>query len=716
VTVGNVLEAADMRRVCSRRRMTGSLGLLVLLAGPVAAHAQPAISATAGAWSHKSTVTITGSGFGAKSVAAPTVWDDASGANILDKWDGAWPNGTAAYTLAYRAPQRGISLPHGNITRYIAGAHGSLGGPQDGYNVIMFKTRTIANPSYTYASWYQRVDDGWVFGDDDNFKTFAFSTGTTPYELPNNWYAEYNPRPTSRTSGASYHLNDDATGSANQSLQTPDQNGHSWWWDGAVNPMGGSWTKVEMEMKYTSQADGYVRLWENGVLKINYAGSTDKYAGGTRTEGIGGYARNYNQPNNWRYFADVYLDYSRARIILGNAATFAASTVREVQIPASWSSTSITVAVNLGRFAAGQTAYLYVVDANGQVNANGRAVTIGSSTAPPPPDTTAPSVTTTAPANGSTVSATVAVSATAADNAGVAGVQFRLDGVNLGAEDTTAPYSISWNTTTAPNGAHVLTAVARDASGNQATSPAVNVTVSNSAAPPPPPNQTAGLVAAYGFNAGAGTTAADASGQQNTGAISGAQWVAQGRYGAALRFDGVDDMVRVADAASLDLTSGMTLEAWVQPTTLSGWRSVIMKEVSGGLAYTLYAHDNAPKPAAYVRIAGKTASDATSGTAALPLNTWSHLAATYDGATLRLYVNAVQVASRAVSGSIVTSANPLNVGGNSVWGEYFSGLIDEVRVYSRALTAAEVQTDMSSPIGGTTTSAPKAPTNVRIVQ
>ena len=317
----------------------------------------------------------------------------------------------------------------------------------------------------------------------------------------------------------------------------------------------------------------------------------------------------------------------------------------------------------------------------------------------------------TAPANGSTVSATVSVSGTASDNVGVAGVQFRLDGANLGAEDSTAPYSVSWNTTTAANGAHVLTAVARDAAGNQATSPGVNVTVSNSAAPPPPPppppppNQTAGLVAAYAFNAGAGTTAADASGKQNTGAISGAQWVAQGRYGAALRFDGVNDLVSVADAASLDLTSGMTLEAWVKPTALSGWRSVVMKEVSGGLAYTLVRARQAPKPAAYVRIAGKTASDAASGTAALPLNTWCHLAATYDGATLRIYVNAVQVASQAVTGSIVTSSNPLSVGGNSVWGEYFAGLIDEVRIYGRALTAAEIQTDMSAPIGGATTSA-----------
>jgi hypothetical protein len=472
-------------RISLYRPTIGTFAVIVLAAS-LEARAQPAISAASGPWSHKATVTISGSGFGAKTVAAPALWDDASGANILEKWNGAWPNSTPAFNLAYRLPQRGISLPHPNITRYIAGGHGGVGGPQGGYNVIMFKTRTIANPAYTYASWYQRVDNAWVFGDDDNFKTFAFSTGTTPYELPNNWYAEYNPRPTSRTSGAAYHLNDDATG-ATRSLQTPDQNGHSWWWDGAVNPMAGSWTKVEMEIKYTNQADGYIRLWENGVLRVNYSGSTNRYAGTTRTEGIGGYARMYNQPNNWRYFADVYLDYSRARVILGNAPTFVASTVREVQIPAAWSNTSITVSVNLGTFTSGQTAYVYVVDPNGQVNANGRSVIIGSGD-PAPPDTVAPSASVTAPTNGSLVSATVSVSASATDDVAVVGVQFTLDGVTLGIEDTTAPFEITWDTTAASNGEHVLTAVARDAAGNVATASEISVTVMNAPAPKAPAN------------------------------------------------------------------------------------------------------------------------------------------------------------------------------------------------------------------------------------
>lgn len=94
-------------------------------------------------------------------------------------------------------------------------------------------------------------------------------------------------------------------------------------------------------------------------------------------------------------------------------------------------------------------------------------------------DTTAPVVAVTAPAGGATVSGTVNVTATASDNVGVVGVQFKRDGVNLGAEDTSAPYSASWVTVVADNGAHTITAVARDAAGNTRTSAAVNITVDN---------------------------------------------------------------------------------------------------------------------------------------------------------------------------------------------------------------------------------------------
>ena len=101
----------------------------------------------------------------------------------------------------------------------------------------------------------------------------------------------------------------------------------------------------------------------------------------------------------------------------------------------------------------------------------------------------------------------------------------------------------------------------------------------------------------------------------------------------------------------------------------------------------------------------------TYGTAALAANTWTYLAVTYDGATLRLYVNGTQVSSLAQTGNIATSTNPLQIGGDSIYGQYFKGMIDEVRVYNVALTAAQIQTDMNTPIAPDT-QPPTAPGNL----
>ena len=86
--------------------------------------------------------------------------------------------------------------------------------------------------------------------------------------------------------------------------------------------------------------------------------------------------------------------------------------------------------------------------------------------------------------------------------------------------------------------------------------------------------------------------------------------------------------------------------------------------------------------------------------AALALNTWTHLATSYDGTTMRLYVNGTQVATRAQTGALATSDGPLRFGGNTVWAASSSpGRLDELRVYNRALTAAEVAADVTRPVG-----------------
>jgi hypothetical protein len=349
-----------------------SLGLSACLVTALSATAgaAPAVSSADGTFDHKASVTITGSGFGTKANAAPVIWDDASGSDILAKWDLATPNTNASYNLNYRAPQRGISLPHNHVTKYIAGGHGGSG-PQGGAQVVMWKKRTMSSyPQYSYISWYQRSDDNWVFGDDDNYKVFDFTRGFGGYDLPYNWYIEYNQRPTSRTSGAAWHILDDSSAS----LSTPTS---SWWYGPAVNPMSGQWTKIELEIKYTNQTDGYINLYENGVRKIDYKGRTDGYSDTLRSEGVGGYARMYNQSNNWRYFADVYLDYSLARVVIANNANLSSATIIETQVPTNWSSSSITFNVNLGKFKQGDRAYVHVVDSTGARSSTGLAMTVG---------------------------------------------------------------------------------------------------------------------------------------------------------------------------------------------------------------------------------------------------------------------------------------------------------------------------------------------------
>ncbi len=139
-------------------------------------------------------------------------------------------------------------------------------------------------------------------------------------------------------------------------------------------------------------------------------------------------------------------------------------------------------------------------------------------------DTTAPSVAIASPSAGATVSGSaVAVTASASDNVGVAGVQFKLDGVNLGAEDTATPYSITWDSTTATNGSHTFTAVARDAAGNTTTSAGVTVTVFNDTTAP-----TVSMTAPAGGSTVSGTTVAvSATASDNVG-VAGVQLLLDG--------------------------------------------------------------------------------------------------------------------------------------------------------------------------------------------
>jgi hypothetical protein len=233
--------------------------------------------------------------------------------------------------------------------------------------------------------------------------------------------------------------------------------------------------------------------------------------------------------------------------------------------------------------------------------------------------------------------------------------------------------------------------VAKDNSTNQ-NSTTIQITVTYNATRP------TGLVAAYSFNESLGTGVIDASGNNNNGTFgSGVTRTTSGKFGGGLVFNGTSGLVTIPNSASLQLTTGMTLEAWVNPSAVnSAWRDTIYK---GNDNYYLEGtSDNGGKPGAGGTFGG--ADVVTYGTVPLAANTWTHLAETYDGTTLRLYVNGAQISGVARTGNIATSTNPLQIGGDSIYGQFFQGMIDEVRVYNRALTPVEIQSDMNSGIAG----------------
>jgi hypothetical protein len=211
---------------------------------------------------------------------------------------------------------------------------------------------------------------------------------------------------------------------------------------------------------------------------------------------------------------------------------------------------------------------------------------------------------------------------------------------------------------------------------------------------PSPSNASSGPVAAYSFDEGEGETAEDLTGNEHDGALINTEW-AKGRYGSALYLDGNNDYVEIPNDPELQLGEEFTLQAWVRPDAAETWAPVISKDPAP-FNYQLYAGAaSAGVPAGYTD-SGVSGWGGVVGEEALEPKTWSHLALTYDGARLRLYVNGELLDTDttpppgASSGSLLLGAT----GGE----EFFKGRIDEVRIYDRGLDAGELAADRATPI------------------
>ena len=306
-------------------------------------------------------------------------------------------------------------------------------------------------------------------------------------------------------------------------------------------------------------------------------------------------------------------------------------------------------------------------------------------------DKTAPTVSITAPAAGGIVSGTVSVTANATDNVGVAGVQFKLDGVNLSTEVTRSPYSVSWTTTTATNATHTLTAVARDAAGNRATSAAVSVTVTNGTTGSPPPTPLTGaLVSYWALDEGIGTTAADASGNGNTATLmNGPTWTA-GRRGSALSFDGLTQYVRVPSTPALNAYP-LTVAFWMKTSSTSGVRGVVNKYADMSLNGWQVYMSSGKLCAWYIKDGSNYIDDNT----ACPLavagyndNQWHQVVFVVDASGGKFYVDGLPQAALPWTGTpgAPTTTQELQIGHypGLASGGFFAGVIDDVRIWSNA--------------------------------
>ena len=221
---------------------------------------------------------------------------------------------------------------------------------------------------------------------------------------------------------------------------------------------------------------------------------------------------------------------------------------------------------------------------------------------------------------------------------------------------------------------------------------------------------TEGLVGWWTFDEGSGDIAADSSGNGNDGTLHGpVEWITDGKIGGALAFTGPYNYVLVPDAPSLNPTSGLTLAAWINPSW-TGNNRILQKSTEGSdNQYRLIKEGGNNirvhlPPAANFEITGNIP----------PAGEWTHLVATYDGSMIKVYYNGTVVGETAFSDDLSVSDGPLFIGNK--WsqapaGDEFNGIMDDVRIYNRALSVSEINL-----LGGDPTASAPAPADRSIYE
>ncbi len=200
--------------------------------------------------------------------------------------------------------------------------------------------------------------------------------------------------------------------------------------------------------------------------------------------------------------------------------------------------------------------------------------------------------------------------------------------------------------------------------------------------------------------------------KNETGVTEGETWsfttseVSSEAGGYSLEFDGTNDYVYCGTDQSLNITGrNITLEAWINPTEFKNeiWRGVVIaKDFGGGGSDYGYSLRCGGEGQIDISLGGGVWYELKSPANKIPLGAWTHIAGTYDGATIKLFINGDEVATKSVSFNIRGSSNPLRIGESSAFpGRVFNGSIDELRIWNVARTAEEIKSSMNSGLDST---------------
>lgn len=194
------------------------------------------------------------------------------------------------------------------------------------------------------------------------------------------------------------------------------------------------------------------------------------------------------------------------------------------------------------------------------------------------------------------------------------------------------------------------------------------------------------IIAFWNLDENNGTTVNDSI-NNNNGTIVGAVWSDDAILNSSLSFDGIDDNVNIPNNSVFDIAQNITVMSWVkasenktariiQKGDWDGWG--IYQDLWAGWKVSIYTQENIGYSLDW-------------NSSRPVLGQWYHLAYTYDGNTLKLYVDGVLKNSLSISGNLKINTRPISFGSDNGSQKFFHGLVDEVYLYNRTLSATEIQ-------------------------